>query len=330
MKEKRKRKAYYHDDDGWHKVSSWDLITLNNKSDVEYRKFYKTKCFYAKQDISSYTLGFNRLHKTFFYSKGQFPRSVGSHKGMTVSHVIAQEVISELEFVRFELDDIQKKNKEKVIYEFEITKKEEERPVIIDGTTYKTDVMLYFKKPYELAYRFNGQIAVEVFITSETRAKKIIDYERKRVAMVEIRLQKRFQRKSDFSFATEKEENDFKAEMKRSFSYQIYGQVLVDKESKAYEKDMAIQELKEQLQLKNQANNKLNEVISKNKEHLAVLPKLVDEYKLLKKELENQRQGKQQLHIKNKVLVDNIKNYEKQSLSKKLLDSITKKTILKN
>ncbi len=288
-----KLRAYNYRDGEWETVNRWSLVKM---SEVEFKKFKDLNFpLYLKKSTESPKLTFNRGQKTFRFYPGILPDDKKGSSGLTISHQIAQEVISDLRVLNLKLTDKRFKPYKKVDLEIEADQIFEEFPTTAGDNNYVVDLLVVFSKPTWLALKWNRTLALEVFVTNDVRGKKIIDFEQKRVAMVEVVIGSKLKSNKSASETTEEEESKLRQIMRNAFSKQIFGDLLVDTTSTKYLENELIQELTHEVSsLKastEKYKNRLSEVKSENEEKQIEINTLKSHLNRLKTELRNKSQN---------------------------------------
>ncbi len=312
-----KLRAYNQTNEGWEIVNRWDLIKM---SQVEYDKFKELNFpLYLKKNKESYKLTFNRGQKTFRFYPGEIPDDKKGSPGLTISHQIAQEVISDLRTLNLKLTDKRFKPYKKVDFRIEVDQIFEEFRTTANDNEYIVDLLIVFSKPEWLALKWNRTLALEVFVTHDVEGKKIIDFEKKRVSLAEIVIGSKLKLKKSAAEVTETEENELRQVMKHAFNKQIFGDLLVDTTSTKYLENATIQELL----AKNSSLDKriqgiqgqMNEMVSRSKlkeEHISKLNTIV-------KRIESQLREKVK---KNAQLQKELNGWMNKSKFQRLVDLI--------
>lgn len=259
-----KLKAYYKEHDTWHTVTRWEILSM---SEVAYMAFKDTHTFYINRDEESEKLTFNRLQKTFRYYPTSDYRECDRENGMTLSHLIAQEIICEMEELKFKLTD--RRTRENKQYEIVLKRSNSCCEYIESGFIF--DVRLFFNEPYELALKWGGRVNIEVFATNKTKSNKIAYCEEKKEALIEVKLSQKLLYPNKIYTVTKDDENDIRAHIEAAFAKQIYGDILVSPSSETYlnnkiidEKNKEIDHLKRELK-KAHGEKSNNSLISKIK-----------------------------------------------------------------
>ena len=147
-------------------------------SELEYKKFKELNFpLYLRKDRNSYKLTFNQLQKTFRFYPGQIPEGKNGSSGLTISHLLAQEVIADLRTLNLKLTDKRFKPYKKEDFTIEADQIFEEIRTTANDNEYIVDLLVLFSKPAWLALKWNRILILEVFVTNELRGQKIIDFE---------------------------------------------------------------------------------------------------------------------------------------------------------
>lgn len=228
-----KLKAYYRKDGTWHTVSRWDMLAL---SETEYTAFRGAFDLFLRKDEESEKLTFNRLQKTFRYYPAPTEREQEEENGMTISHLIAQEVLSEREELDFLLTD--RRTKKPTRYELHI-KRSNSLCEYREGK-FIFDLRIFFNEPSELALKWGGKFNAEVFATSKTKDDKIAYCEEMKEALIEVRLSEKLLSVHKISEVTEEMEREIRTHIERAFAKVIYADLLVSPASDAYLRNKVI------------------------------------------------------------------------------------------
>ena len=264
--------AYEFENDEWRSISRWKLIKMG---DVEYKKYKATHKWYLSKSFKSPELGFNTFQKTFRFLPNQGLDEKYTSKGMTISHLLAQEVISEIRVLNLKLIDKRTKPYKKIKHQIEVENIFLEERYTAGGNPYVADLLVFFNKPYDLSLRWNRYFTIEIFVTKDVDGKKIIDCEASRVPVIELDLWSKLVLKKSPSETTEKEENDLRSRMHGYFRKQISASLLVNPMSQKYKENKAIQEKIEMIDALTLKNRKLE----KQKEQITEkATKLVDKH----------------------------------------------------
>lgn len=275
-------------------------------SELEYKKFKELNFpLYLRKDRNSYKLTFNQLQKTFRFYPGQIPEGKNGSSGLTISHLLAQEVIADLRTLNLKLTDKRFKPYKKVDFTIEADQIFEEIRTTANDNEYIVDLLVLFSKPAWLALKWNRILILEVFVTNELRGQKIIDFEKKGLSMAEVVIGSKLKIKKRASEVSEDEEGQIRNIMKRAFSKQIYGDLWIDTSTTKYLENEAIKEYQEQISVLKQniqngehkvnvLNNdleqkdqQLREVIKKLKTFDVALQKEISQKTSLKKRLDH-------------------------------------------
>ncbi len=276
-------------------------------SDVEYRKFKELYFpLFLTKSKESPKLTFNRRQKTFRYYPNQGLNENHTSKGLTISHLIAQEVISDIRILNLKLKDKRTKSYLDKVYKIEVDNIVTEQKMVCGKNTYFADLLVFFSKPADLSLQWNGYLTLEVFVTKDVEGNKIIDYEKKKIPLIEIAIGPKLKLKKSATEVTEKEENDLRNFMNIVFRKQIFGNILVSPTSDKYKENELINELNETknkiIELKTNIENKNIEIESIMDNH----NKIVTNYN--------------EIHSKNTVLNNIIisKNKQLNTLNKEI------------
>lgn len=303
-------------EDNWVKISRWDLLKL---SEVDYLKFMDANDLYLSKTEESPKLTFNRLQKTFRFYPNKFDYSERESSGLTISHLLAQEVLSELETLNIVLDD--NRFKPKITKELKIKVDNSIIEYPLFDRKYIADLIIFFSSPYEEATNWNKRFVLEVYVTNKVRGDKIAMFEEKGYGLIEVKLGNRLLNKKKISEITEKEENDLKRYIYNSFKKQIFCDLLVSPFSEESSVNLAIQEKNSSIE-KLQANLRdvqaqnlelkkdLKQTIKRNNELEENINKIQN---LMKIERLNNQKHEEQL----KLLGEKVKKLENPSLATK-------------
>ena len=296
-----KLRAYKYSNNEWEKISRWELI---NMPDVEYRKFKELHFpLFLMKSKESPKLTFNKGQKTFRYYPNQGINENHTSKGLTISHLIAQEVISDIRTLNLKLRDKRTKPYQEKNYTIEVDNIVTEKKITCGENTYYADLLVFFSKPAELSLKWKGFLTLEIFVTKDVEGNKIIDYEKRKIPAIEISIGPKLKLKKSANEVSEKEEEDLRKFMNVTFRKQIFGNILVSPTSDKYKENQVILELNElknkildkenkfksliekhnelvnKYNKKNSANIELNEVIQSKKEQLQSLKTEIAELK---------------------------------------------------
>lgn len=245
-----KLKAYYQTDGTWRTMSRWEMLAM---SETEYTAFRDANTLHINKDAASEKLTFNRLQKTFRYYPAATDREPNEEAGMTISHLIAQEVICDMEELNLHLTD--RRTKKATRYELHI-KRSNSFCEYREGT-FIFDVRIFFNEPYDLALKWGGRINMEVFATNRAKGAKIAYCEEMKEPLIEVRLSEKLLSKHKISEVTPDMEQAIRAHIERAFSNRIYADLLVSPSSETYLRDRVIaQQAKEIERLKKTGSNK--------------------------------------------------------------------------
>lgn len=301
-----KLRAYKYFDNQWEKVSRWELIKM---PDVEYRKFKELHFpLFLTKSKESPKLTFNKGQKTFRYYPNQGLNENHISKGLTISHLIAQEVISDIRTLNLKLKDKRTKPYQDKVYKIEVDNIVTEKKIVCGENIYYADLLVFFSKPAELSLQWNGYLTLEVFVTKDVEGNKIIDYEKKKIPLIEIAIGPKLKLKKSATEVSEKEENNLRDFMNVVFRKQIFGNILVFPTSDKYKENEIINKLNDTkskvTELKNNIENKNSEIENLIKKH----NQIVKNYN--------------EIHSKNKILNSTIDSKNKQisNLNKEIVE----------
>ncbi|MGZ2370895.1 hypothetical protein ACXR6G_14020 [Ancylomarina sp. YFZ004] len=257
-----KLRAYKYFNNQWEKVSRWELIKM---SDVEYRKFKELHFpLFLTKSKESPKLTFNNGQKTFRYYPNQGINENHTSKGLTISHLIAQEVISDIRILNLKLKDKRTKPYQDKVYKIEVDNIITEKKMVCGENTYYADLLVLFSKPAKLSLQWNGFFSLEIFVTKDVEGNKIIDYEKKKIPVIEIAIGPKLKLKKSASDVSEKEEDNLRDFMNVVFRKQIFGNILVSPTSDKYKENEIIIKLNDTenkvIELKSNIVNKNNEI----------------------------------------------------------------------
>lgn len=323
---KSKLRAYRYDNGTWHVVTRWDLLKL---SEVDFEK-YKTDHFpflYFQKSLDSPRLTFNRGQKTFRYLSKDVEKEMENPRGMTISHILAQEVLSEMEIFKFSLMDKRKKPYRRREIEIKVDQTLIERRVL-DGK-YIVDLMVFFSSPPELALKWNRCFAMEIMVTNAVDGNKMTDFENAKIPLIEVELGEKLILKKSAMETTEKEEDNLREFITNSFRKNIWGDIFVDPSSDKYLENEAIISLQNNIETLSIGIRESNETIKSLREEKAKveankdqLNKIIQEHRqingTLNKEIENER--KTAFKAKNE-----LKEFRNKSLFGKIMDHLVGK-----
>lgn len=321
-----KLRAYRYDNGTWHVVTRWDLLKL---SKVDYEN-YKSKYFeflYSAKSLESFRLTFNTAQKTFRYLPNQVNNENKTTKGMTISHVLAQEVLSEMETLKFSLVD--KRKKPYRLREFEIKVDQtliEKR--VLDGK-YIVDLMVFFSSPPELALKWNRCFAMEIMVTNEVDGNKMTDFENARIPLIEVELTEKLIIKKSAMETTEEEENNNRNYIANAFKKGIRGDIFVDCSSDKYlesEAVISLQNKVEELSLNLSKSNQAIEAETQEKDKLdkkvAELDRVLQEYRHLNSKLNIEIAMEKD---KTTIVTNKLRDFRKKPLFSKVIDHFSAK-----
>lgn len=319
---KSKLRAYRYDNGTWHVVTRWDLLKL---SEVDFEK-YRTSHFpflYFQKSLDSPRLTFNKGQKTFRFLPKAGEKDSENQKGMTISHILAQEVLSEMETFKFSLMDKRKKPYKRREIEIKVDQTLIEKSVL-DGK-YIVDLLVFFSSPPELALKWNRCFAIEIMVTNAVDGNKMTDFENAKLPLIEVELGEQLVFKKSAMETTEKEENELRDYITNSFRKSIRGYIFVDTSSDKYLENEAIislQNIIERLSLGSIESDKtiksLHEEKTKIEANTDQLNKIIQEHRQindkLNKEIEKERDTVSRLknelnEFRNKSLVGKIANH---------------------
>ncbi len=242
-----KLRAYYigGNDGAWRRIDRWQMMEM---PEAEYYGFLERNTMYLCKDTNSPKLTFNRLQKTFRYYPDGAPKDGDGNDGMTISHLLAEEIISDLELLRFELTDERRKDRKK--YELTVRPSNGFREYRLEGNEeyFVGDVRIFFNEPYELALKWGGVLNIEIFATSRVKNAKTAFFEERREPLIEIKLSEKLMSPYKVSEITKEQEEDLRRHIYNAFSKKIYGRLLVSPSSEAYLADRTIAELKKRIE----------------------------------------------------------------------------------
>ena len=314
-----KLRAYNYVNGEWVIVNRWELIKM---PDVEYKKFKHLHFpLYLKRTKDSYRLTFNRRQKTFRFYPGELPDDKKGGHGLTISHQLAQEVISDLSVLHLRLSDKRTRPYQKIDFDIEVDQVFEEFRTTANSNEYIIDLLVVFSKPEWLALKWNRTLALEVYVTSDVRGKKIIDFEKKRVSLVEVSLGSKLLLRKNASEVSETEENKLRGIMQKAFSTQIFGDLLVDATSSAYLESKRIQQLESEIH----SLKKFSENSQKKIDSLEIVEKEKRlEINILKSSLRGLKEGLQRRDQEILQLKRQIEMWETKSKLQRFIDLLRK------
>lgn len=255
-----KLKAYYQKDGTWHTVSRWELLALN---ETDYATFRDAHTLYIHKESDSEKLTFNRLQKTFRYYPTLGEKEHEEEAGMTISHLLAQEVICEMEALNLKLTD----RRTKKTTQYELCIKRSNSQCEYRAGKFIFDIRIFFNEPHELALKWGGKLNIEVFATSQTKRDKIAYCEEMREPLIEVRLSDKLLSKHKISEVTPDMEQDLRIHLERAFARHIYADLLVSPSSESYlrdkviaQKNKEIEQLKKELQEKKSGKGMLSRI----------------------------------------------------------------------
>ncbi len=314
-----KLRAYNYRNGEWETVNRWSLIKM---SQVEYDKFKELYFpLYLKKSKESYKLTFNRGQKTFRFYPGELPDDKKGSSGLTISHQIAQEVISDLRILNLKLTDKRFKPYKKVDIEIEADQIFEEFRTTANDNKYVVDLLIVFSKPESLALKWNRVLILEVFVTNDVREKKIIDFEKKGVLLAEVVIGSKLKVKKGASEVTEKEEAELRQIMTHAFKKQIFGDLLIDTTSTKYLENATINELETKVSsLEGKIKNLQGQMYEMEKEY-------AQKDKLIRKLHSGMKRAELQVkenEMKGKKLQTEIEKWENKSKFQRFMDLLRK------
>lgn len=270
---KSKLTAYIKTTHGWEKISRWKLL---NMPQTEYKKFKdKYQPFYLGASKESPRLTFNIAQKTFRFLPGQFEETEKQSAGMTIAHLLAQEVLAELDTLNLCLRDKRTKENKKINIQIKVENAVKEC-YLLDGS-FIADLVVYFSEPSEEAYHWDRKLVLEILSTHQVSGKKIAAFEENGIALVEIILGSKLLSLKKISEISEEEENQLKNYIRNSFKKQIYGDLLVSPTSSSKMINSVIESQREQIEKLEQALHQVNQLLVHGKEHYKTLKYHFDE-----------------------------------------------------
>lgn len=241
-----KLSAFYFTGIEWKKVNRWELYKM---ADTQLRKFrYETnRKLHLSPSSESPNLYYNRGHNTFSYWPNQAPKSTPSDAGMTISHLLAQEVISEIRVLNLELTDKRTTPYKKVNYKVEVDRIIQEQKITVGENFYMADLLVRFSKPCELSFMWDGTFVLEVFMTSDTKGQQIIDFERRGIPLLELNIWSKLKNRKKISNVSQEEEDHLRGKMHAVFRKKILADIHVSTLSNKYKEHKIIQQKNESI-----------------------------------------------------------------------------------
>lgn len=263
-----KLKAYYQNDGTWHTMSRWEMLAM---SETEYTTFRDTYTLHLSKDSDSEKLTFNRLQKTFRYYPTPTEREHEEESGMTISHLIAQEVICDMDELNLKLTD--RRTKKTTQYEIHI--KRSNSLCEYRAGKFIFDIRIFFNEPQELALKWGGKLNIEVFATSRTKGDKIAYCEEMKEPLIEVRLSEKLLSRHKISEVTPEMEQEIRIHLERAFTRQIYADLLVSPSSESYLRDKVIAQQNKEIE-------RLKKELRDNKSDKGIISKIKNTLKLRK------------------------------------------------
>lgn len=264
-------------------------------SDVEYRKFKELHFpLFLTKSKESPKLTFNTGQRTFRYYPNQGINENHTSKGLTISHLIAQEVISDIRVLNLKLKDKRTKPYQDKVYNIEVDNIVTEQKMVCGENTYYADLLVFFSKPEELSLQWNGYLTLEVFVTKDVEGNKIIDYEKKKIPAIEIAIGPKLKIKKSATEVTEEEENKLRDFMNVVFRKQIFGNLLVSPTSDKYKENKIVSDLNvtrsKIIELRNNIeskNKKIKNLITKHNQIVDSYNEIYSENEVLKNTIDS-------------------------------------------
>lgn len=265
-----------------------DVLVLRETNIVE----FKTKTYYT---INSYQSNSKNLYnelipvngqksKFFKYKNNPDTNGFRNKDDDLLSHSIAQDVISSLTTLNISLD---RTNELLVI---PIERSFTEYQIDTAQKKYRCDIFFELAAPSdksnriynEIYYKWNGILAVEIFVTHKVEDFKKYDLEQKEIPIIEVEIKKKFRITEN---ATRSEIYAYKSMLTNIFKKKIIGKLISNPSNKEYQKMVDYKEAITKFE------NKLNSLQDKEyekQELISSLNKNIANLKLQENELENQ------------------------------------------
>lgn len=199
----------------------WDVAYLK-KNKPEYFNsltFYST---YQNEQYRSELVPVIKGSKKLFYRYKDAGGYVNNENGdnETISHHLAILALSGLKKLNFVI------NNQKLIFNVKRIKHDCEQIKFENGNIYIPDIIVEFTEGDPLYYEWGGKVALEIMVNHSCTPKKIHDFERHNLPIIEIKLTDKMRFEKYYKEPSSENANEYLLFLREKFSSLIYGKIL--------------------------------------------------------------------------------------------------------
>jgi hypothetical protein len=220
----------------------WQVLKLKRHDIFEFNKL----TFFSTQTDESKRSRMTPVVKGFFRYIENSGGSTVSGDGESLSHSIAILVLSEFSSINFVF------GKNECTFNFSEIITEDLKIRFESGRFYFPDLVGFFAKDNPYHEKWGGKVALEVKVSHGCEPEKVQDFLEHNIPIIEINITEKLRFKEELNKQSF-DENDLERYynfLKIVFSNKVYGKIIVDPSSEAYNKKLIYSERQESSKLK--------------------------------------------------------------------------------
>jgi hypothetical protein len=230
-----KTKAFRKTLNGYEPVSRDFISSMKKVDQIIYRD--TNKPFYLEPSDDGPKLTYNTANRTFSF----YPKYIGKFYGNneeSATHKYCIEELSKLNELKINIG----KGKKEQIIEFSFNYIFPEIILPIGENWVKPDLLIFLRKPYDLALKWNRVLAVEIVVTHDLDGAKLNLMRENKIPILRIKANKKWGKEKEENMSEQKKE-ELRNWIKNSFKKGYTADLLLDSKSKAYLENEVINEL---------------------------------------------------------------------------------------
>lgn len=255
-----KTKAFRKTLSGYEPVSRNFISSMTKVEQKIYRE--ENKPFYLEPSDDGPKLTYNIPNRTFSF----YPRYIGKFYGNneeSATHKYCIEELARLNNLKINIGN----NKKEQIIEFSFNYIFPKIILPVGESWVRPDLLIYLRKPYDLALRWNRILAVEIVVTHDLDGGKLKLMKENKIPILRIKANKKWGKEKEVNMSEQKRE-ELRNWIKNSFKKGYTADLLLDSKSQAYlenevinELDIKNKELTEKLVINNNYTSQLEDII---------------------------------------------------------------------
>lgn len=306
-----KTKAYRKTKTGFELITRDYICSLKHEEQVIFRD--TNKPFYLNASNDGPELTYNTKNRTFSF----YPCFKGKYYGRneeSATHKYCIEIISKLNSLKIKSKSSIGKIRKGEIINFTFNYIFPEIMLSIGDNWIKPDLLIYFRKPYDLALRWNRILAIEIVVSHDLNGEKLQLMKDCKIPILRIKANKKWGREKEINMSEQKKQ-ELKKWIQNSFKKGYTAEILLDSKSKAYLENEVVAKLEaENSGLTEALENAFVHNTQLKKKKLSIENRLVDSEKsndTLKNNLGNKVEETKKLKLELEKLSNSKNNFKR-------------------